>query len=78
MIFTIKKARFEQWGYEITANGYHNIAPTAEAAENFLTGRYGRLVQYRVVYEDGTIRKHVIDQDGNARFITTKGGKKYA
>lgn len=48
MIFTIKKARYEQWGYEITAKGFHNIAPTIEAAINYLKGRYGYDVKYRI------------------------------
>lgn len=48
-MFTIKKARFEKWGYEITAKGFHNIAPTIEKAIDYLKDRYGCDVKYRVV-----------------------------
>lgn len=48
MIYTIKKARFEAWGYEITAKGFHNIAPSIEIAINYLKDRFGCDVKYRV------------------------------
>ena len=41
MVFTIRKAKIPAWGYEITAKGFHNIAPSAEAAVDYLKGRYG-------------------------------------
>lgn len=49
MRFTIKKARIKEWGYEITAKNFHNIAPTAEAAVRYLQGRYGHDVEYRII-----------------------------
>ena len=51
MIFTIKKAKIEAWGYEITARNFHNIAPTIEAAVSYLQERYGHDVKYRVIKE---------------------------
>ena len=48
MTFTIKKAKIPSWGYEITAKGFHNIAPTVEAAVSYLQGRFGADVKYRV------------------------------
>ena len=48
MRFVIKKSKIPQWGYEITAKGFHNIAPTAEAAVSYLKSRYGHDVKYRV------------------------------
>ena len=48
MTFVIKKAKIPAWGYEITAKGFHNIAPTIEAAVNYLKGRYGSSVKYTV------------------------------
>ncbi|KAB0577208.1 hypothetical protein EI53_01230 [Fusobacterium naviforme] len=48
MTYTIKKAKIESWGYEITARGFHNIAPTVEAAVNYLKDRFGNDVKYSV------------------------------
>lgn len=48
MTFTIKKAKIPAWGYEITAKGFHNIAPSVEAAVNYLQDRYGPDVKYRI------------------------------
>lgn len=48
MIFTIKKSNVEAWGYEIIARNFHNIAPTAEAAVQYLKGRYGCDVKYKI------------------------------
>ena len=48
MTFTIKKSNIPQWGYEITAKDYHNIAPTVEAAINYLKGRYGASVKIKL------------------------------
>lgn len=48
MVFTIKPARIPEWGYEITARGFHNIAPSVDAAIAYLQGRYGHDVKYRV------------------------------
>lgn len=48
MTFTIKKAKIPSWGYEITAKGFHNIAPTVEAAVSYLQGRFGADVKYKV------------------------------
>lgn len=41
MTFAIKKAK-------ITAKGFHNIAPTVEAAVSYLRGRFGADVKYKV------------------------------
>lgn len=46
--FTIKKARFPQWGYEITAKNYHNIAPSIEIAVRYLKDRFGNNVKIRI------------------------------
>lgn len=51
MIFTIKKAKFKEWGYEITAKNFHNISPTVEEAVRYLQGRYGHDVKYRIIAE---------------------------
>lgn len=48
MHFTIKPARIPGWGYEITAKGFHNIAPSVEAAIAYLKDRYGYDVKYRI------------------------------
>lgn len=48
MRFFIKKSKIPQWGYEITAKGFHNIAPTVEAAVSYLQGRFGADVKYKV------------------------------
>ena len=48
MTFTIKKSKVPAWGYEITAKGFHNIAPTVEAAVDYLQGRFGADVKYKV------------------------------
>ncbi len=51
MTYTITKSRVESWGYEITAKGFHNIAPTVETAIKYLQGRFGYDVKYRVKEE---------------------------
>jgi len=51
MIYTIKKSKIEGWGYEITAKGFHNIAPTVESAVKYLQGRFGFDVKYRIKKE---------------------------
>lgn len=48
MIFTIKKAKIPAWGYEITAKGFHNIAPSIEQAVKYLQSRYGYDVKYKI------------------------------
>lgn len=48
MTYTIKKSQIAGWGYEITAKGFHNIAPTAEAAVKYLQARFGHDVKYRI------------------------------
>jgi hypothetical protein len=48
MTFTIKKSKIPAWGYEITAKGFHNIAPSVEAAVDYLQGRLGADVKYKV------------------------------
>lgn len=48
MTFTIRKAKIERWGYEIVAKGYHNIAPSVEAAVQYLKNRYGYDVKYKI------------------------------
>lgn len=48
MTFTIKKSKVPAWGYEITARGFHNIAPSVEAAVRYLQDRYGLDVKYCV------------------------------
>lgn len=52
MKFTIKKARIPQWGYEITAHGYHNIAPSVPAAVRMLRDRFGNNVRIRIIDDD--------------------------
>lgn len=47
-VYTIKKARIEAWGYEITAKNFHNIAPSVEAAIDYLQGRFGHDVKIRI------------------------------
>ena len=49
MIFVIKKAKIEKWGYEIIAKGFHNIAPSIETAISYLKDRFGNDVKYRIV-----------------------------
>ena len=51
MTFKIKKARIPAWGYEITAKGFHNIAPSVEAAIGYLQGRFGGDVKYRIIHD---------------------------
>ena len=46
--FTIKKAKIQQWGYEITAKNYHNIAPSIEIAVQYLKDRFGSSVKIRI------------------------------
>lgn len=48
MEFIIKEAKIPAWGYEITAKGFHNIAPTIEAAIDYLKDRYGNDVKYTI------------------------------
>ena len=60
LVFTIQKAKIPAWGYEITAKGFHNIAPTVEAAISYLKGRYGCNVKYRVKEDERN------DADGDA------------
>jgi len=50
-VFTIKKSRIPQWGYEITAKNFHNIAPSEEAAKQYLQDRFGAGVKIRVKQE---------------------------
>lgn len=52
MTFTIKPAKFAAWGYEITAKGYRNTAPSVETAVNFLYGRFGGDIRIRI--KDGS------------------------
>ena len=52
MTFVIKKAKIPEWGYEITAKGFHNIAPSVESAINYLKARYGNSVKYTVKGEE--------------------------
>lgn len=49
MKFTIKKSSVPAWGYEITAPGFHNIAPSVDSAVAYLKNRYGYDVQYKIV-----------------------------
>ncbi len=65
MTYTIKKSRIEAWGYEITAKGFHNIAPTVEAAVNYLQGRFGHDVNYRIK-EDEYGKKQLQGQNKEA------------
>lgn len=50
-VYTIKKSRIAAWGYEITAKGFHNVAPTVEAAVKYLQSRFGHDVKYRIKEE---------------------------
>lgn len=58
MTYTIRKAKIPAWGYEITARGFHNIAPTAEAAVEYLKGRFGHDVKYIVKGETSDDENH--------------------
>lgn len=53
MIYTIKKSKIPQWGYEITSKGFHNIAPTVEIAVRYLQDRFGSDVKYRIKDTEG-------------------------
>ena len=48
MTFTIKPARFAAWGYEITAKGYRNTAPSVKDAVNFLYDRFGADIRIKI------------------------------
>lgn len=49
MVFIIKKAKIEKWGYEIVCGDYfHNIAPSVKSAIQYLQDRYGMHVKYKV------------------------------
>lgn len=52
MIYTIKKSKFEDWGYEITARSgdyrFFNTAPSVEAAVRYLKDRFGSDVKIRI------------------------------
>ena len=43
-----QKIKIRGLGYEITAKGFHNIAPSVESAINYLKDRYGADVKYRI------------------------------
>lgn len=49
MTFKIKKSKIPKWGYEITAKGFHNVAPSVEEAVKYLQGRFGGDVKYKVI-----------------------------
>lgn len=36
MMYTIKKSKIPTWGYEITAKGFRNIAPSIEMAKEMM------------------------------------------
>lgn len=57
MVFVIRKARIEKWGYEITARGFHNIAPTIDAAVSYIRRRFGGDVQIKIKNSEGEIEK---------------------
>lgn len=59
MTFVIKKAKIPAWGYEITAKGFHNIAPSVESAINYLKARYGSSVKYTVKGEEVKHKKEL-------------------
>lgn len=48
MTYKIQKSSIPAWGYEITAKGFHNIAPSIDAAIRYLQDRYGMDVKYRI------------------------------
>ena len=48
MTFIIRKAKIKKWGYEIIGKNFHNIAPTIEAAINYLEDRFGIDVKIRI------------------------------
>jgi len=48
MTFIIKKSRIAAWGYEITGPGFHNIAPSIEAAIDYLKDRFGHDVKIKI------------------------------
>ena len=47
-VYTIQKSKYSVWGYEITAERFHDIAPTVDAAIQYLKDRFGLRVKYRV------------------------------
>ena len=61
--YTIKKARFEKWGYEITAPGFHNVAPSIEAARQYLKDRFGLKVKICVLEETPTQEQEAKKED---------------
>lgn len=52
MIYTIKKSKIPAWGYEITAKGFHNIAPSIKQAVQYLQDRFGCDVKYTIKEEE--------------------------
>ena len=51
--FTIIPAKIPAWRYEIIAKGYHNIAPSIDAAITLLKDRFGQNVKIRIVGQRG-------------------------
>jgi hypothetical protein len=53
IVFTIKKSKIEKWGYEITCGDwFHNTAPSADIAVNYLKDRFGHNVKYKIIKEN--------------------------
>ena len=47
--FKIAPAKIKSWGYEVTGPGFHNIAPSIEAATQYLKDRYGLGVKITII-----------------------------
>lgn len=47
--FKIAPAKVKSWGYEITSPGFHNIAPSIDAATQYLKDRYGLGVNITII-----------------------------
>lgn len=47
--FKIAPAKVKSWGYEITGPGFHNIAPSIDAATQYLKDRYGLGVNITII-----------------------------
>lgn len=52
--FTVRPAKIPAWRYEIIGNNFHNIAPSEEAAVEYLRDRFGRSCRIRIIKEAQT------------------------
>lgn len=49
--FTIRPAKIPAWRYEIIGKNFHNIAPSEDAAIQYLRDRFGRSCRIRIMKE---------------------------